>query len=474
MSSPKVRIKSKKPIHATVGIDFGTSFTKIAYRFEGNQDNKVYPLEINAGAENGYLMPSLMAFDEGRILLGQDAENFLSKNPWGEGIRYLKMLFLGANKSMGMTDKAEYKDNMHRFNYYCAKYNLSEELRNPGYMIAVYLSWIIKIAQKFIREAVSRQKDDREIIFSYNICLPIDSYEQKDVLNNCEKTLNIIRDLMGQDGYSLDFDLLEYISLLWQKDFSSYEDTQKRKPDINLVPEAVALTACYTESLGAEYKIHGVIDIGAGTVDFSIFNINNKDGEKTIDWYNAVTIPGGVDEIEADLFKFFAQQGDILSSRQISSKLINMRLKAYPQSEEIIKVVETKLKKTWEDSRYEVWGTAYDKKNTDTHSWDKDMVKVLICGGGSDLPGTEDIFGLCWYEPSREPYPVEKLRANPRNFAGAPSIFHRMIVAYGLTIPTPTLSDFKLPKDCPDQTPQKPHAKTERDGSYGAVYNDNH
>src|SRR5690606_16131970 len=60
------------------------------------------------------------------------------------------------------------------------------------------------------------------------------------------------------------------------------------------LPEAVAQVACYLKSLEAVQGVHGVVDIGAGTTDVSVFWLQqSRRGAERCTWYSALAIPHG-------------------------------------------------------------------------------------------------------------------------------------------------------------------------------------
>ena len=73
-------------------MDFGTSFTKVAYKVLGGS-RQVFPAPISSIPEMPYAVPSLLAFDGRKVLYGDEADSFLSDNPWNEGVRHMKILF---------------------------------------------------------------------------------------------------------------------------------------------------------------------------------------------------------------------------------------------------------------------------------------------------------------------------------------------------------------------------------------------
>lgn len=123
------------------------------------------------------------------------------------------------------------------------------------------------------------------------------------------------------------------------------------------------------------------------------------------------------------------------------------------------------LEEIWRSSR-KVWSQAYGRRARQS-AWEKDNVRVFICGGAAHLPGVSEIFAKSWYGgvggANWGPYPVAELGKPPDYFdPGNKAPFFRMSVAYGLAQPIPDLGDFGpggdhvLPRDCPDNTPPRP------------------
>ncbi|MGI6252343.1 MAG: hypothetical protein ACOYJV_02800 [Aminivibrio sp.] len=434
-----------------VGLDFGTSFTKAAYRILG-RNNLVYPLAMSEIPGMSYALPSLIAFDKNNVLFGDEADAFLSDKPWSEGVRYLKILFAG-----DLDDEFKDKTLDSRFREYCNAKAPNDLLVTPGYLTAAYLAWVIRK----IKTSLERKFRGQKLQLNFHVCLPIDTIQKKAIKAEFQRALNVAVTIESQwDGKS-GFELLQKAVYSWEGNPSLKDG------DIaaNLIPEAVAQMASYLTSLSVEKKIHGVIDLGAGTTDISVFNLGEDD---LLYWYNAVTEPGGMEKVESVVAGILGKDGRPVSYPGLQQTMA----KIAHQSHEIKMAVKLQLENIWENTRYSAWGLAYNKKRTESE-WKKDKVKVFVCGGGSGLPFVEEVFGRCWHDESWGPYEVVRLYA-PSNFKGRPEDFSRLSVAYGLTFPRPELAEYILPKDCPDHTPKFVHIDSERDGSWGAVYADNH
>jgi len=437
-----------------VGLDFGTSFTKVAYRVLGGA-RKVIPLRMNPGSSIPYGLPSLLAFDGETILFGDEAEIFLRESPWHRGVRCVKILFAG-----DVADEYKDKSLSAHFREYCEDQILDASLLKPGYLVAAYFVWIMNRTRKALLKELGTNP-----LVNFNVCLPIDTYEKESVRGEFQRAINVAEHLELLWDEKRGSRMLRTIVALWEK----ASDKELKNSKVHLVPEAVAQMASYTNSLGAEKKIHGVIDFGAGTIDFSVFNLREEPEEgKCAYWYNAVTFPGGMEGVEEIVAKHRSGSAGAITFGELRKAMENVSA----ESPAVLGEVKGLLESVWEKARFPVWGKAFGKKKKESE-WKKEKVKVFVCGGGSRLPFVRDIFGRSWYHDDWGPYEVADLYA-PSDFAGSPADFSRLAVAYGLTTPRPELLTYVLPKDCPDQTPPPLPPIREKDGVWGPVYHDNH
>ncbi len=447
----KITPLPSKRIKIWVGIDFGTSYTKLAYRVLGGA-GKVLPLNLGSSPKMPYAVPSLVAFDGGRILFGDEADRFLRGKPWYEGARYLKILFAGDINPVFLD-----KHMKAYFDRYCENQQVDQALLKPGYMVAAFLAYLIRK----IKQQLGRTFDHEQLV-NFNVCIPIDTYQMKEVRAGFQKAVNVAEAIEENWGGQRAIELLESAASIWERT----PDSETSESRIHLVPEAVAQMACYVNSLAAETKIHGVIDFGAGTTDFSIFNLcEDEEEDKCAYWYNAVTFPGGMAKIEDKVATWNRRNGRDLDFSELQKVMESLTA----TGPEIQTIVKDELHKIWEEARYPAWGKAFKKRRKESQ-WYKNNVKVFVCGGGSKVPYVGEIFGRCWHCDGWGPYEVTPLTA-PSDFDGAPKDFPRLAVAYGLTIPRPELAKYVLPKDCPDQTPPLPPVW---EGPSGAVYDDDY
>ncbi len=265
----------------------------------------------------------------------------------------------------------------------------------------------------------------------FNTCIPIDHIQNNNVRPIFEQILATAEAI--EKEWTNDEDCNKLLDLVKEK----YKKVQYLPTDPNTrmfgVPEAVAEIASYLVSTQKRDGLHAVIDFGAGTTDFSIFNLENvgmRGAVKKI-WYAARNLPRGTQRIERIVslyLKKISKEEKVTDSHVVSAISNVTKL-----PDEIKYEIKKELKELWEDSHV-VWGQAYSRRKSQSE-WEKDKVHVLICGGGAKAPFIKEIFSKSWMT-DWGPYPVYLLPI-PDDYDSmddkAP--FDRLSVAYGLCQP---------------------------------------
>lgn len=444
----------KETTHIQVGLDFGTSATKIIYAQVGGRLFR--PVLFSHGLPNypSFALPSVMAFDpRSHLLVGIDAARHLLDKPWQDGFQRLKMIVAGKYDPTfkePQTEQAFYR-------------YLETEKKDPGIftperLTAIFLAFALRQARDAMIKAPEYHNYDLDIAF--NICMPIDHLENNLVKTAFEKIFawaEAIEVRWSQDDKTPD--LFELSGLT--ENSASYGHPESR---VFAIPEAIAETASYRFSLEQTTGLHAVIDFGAGTTDVSIFNLRDEFQELRPYWYSARNIPWGMANIErllAETMVAYLRTGRILSGNALAELLASLKGDgAFALDQSIRTVMEDQVKAQFEelwglpDYKIQAWGSAYAKLRRPSR-WEN--VKVFVGGGGSQAPFVEQVFSVPWCYPTVQgPYPVNQL-PEPNNYdsSGDQAPFHRMAVAYGLAFPKPVLDGYVLPRDCPDHTPAR-------------------
>jgi hypothetical protein len=380
-----------------VGIDFGSRYTKVLYRIIDGIKNKplIHALDIG-GNKCGCIIPSSVRISRKKE---KDHESWYSDET-GEDVKNLKTSLL---KKTGIID-CEINDNL-------------------AFEQATFFFWSLFkiILNKLRRHHVNLAFED----IAFNVCVPVASDYERDaaLIRLYEKILTSALKCAEMEP--------EYLKLedLVQIKESRNEAELKYKQRISITPEAVAQVLPYINYMhGKQTGKHMIVDIGGGTIDFSIFEL--ADDFKKVEFLNTHVHVGAMNIVETQLQK-----------EEISPALYG----EWTDTE--LKIIHEYFQRVREDPSIKKFiGGAY-KKCKDTSEWED--VRVLLAGGGAyqDSPFHKDlcdIFGTPFWEGNAPvekrgkkyeviPYTALKLpNFDINECRGAISHIHRLLVAYGL------------------------------------------
>ena len=445
------------PLQVIVGLDFGTSSTKVAYQQLGVPTRQVRPILFGHGLEAfpDYCLPSTVAASpDGRLLTCSAACAVLARGGYGAGIRRLKVVVAGRSAP-------EFREESAELAFGSAVAELPPSSRAQPEQ---YLAVVMAAQMRVVRRWLERRLGTGNLALVFNVCVPIDHVEHNAVLRAFERVIWAAQALeCGMEDEEVEDAgrLLHRSESLLRE--SKY-DSNAPETRIYLVPEAIAQVATYLRSLEATEGIHAVIDFGAGTTDVSIFELTSPGrSERRCYWYDALNMPVGSAAVERIVGEYLrGQRGGVLPTDGEVAKRIEDLSRAPESLKEGLRVHVNGL---WRES-WSAWCRAYGRKRTQG-AWERDRVRVFVCGGAARLPGVESVFAQSWMSqatgPNWGPYPIGPL-PHPSNYVDpqGKAPFHRMSVAYGLAQPLPELGDFGpqgdhiLPRDCPDNTPPRP------------------
>lgn len=440
ITPPAIIRKTPEKRRVQVGLDFGTSNTKIVYSLLGrpqkipilfNHELDIYP---------DFCLPSVAAVnDQNKLIFGIKAAQFLSDKSWDEGLRRLKVVVAGKYDNSFKDKQTE-----DQFNNYLEEHFNSTCSISVEQITAIYLAYAMYLA----RIEIKNRLKSNDLDLMYNICIPIDHVQNNKVRYVFEKILawaEIIEKEWTIRGES--FDPLEFSNKVESKakygaktNSFSREDQDAR---VFAVPESVAEIASYLYSSNKQSGLHALIDLGAGTTDISIFNLNRE--TKNTFWYSAGNIPEGTNNIERIIVDYINEREnnnmcrliDVLNILKILSSNNNIDF-------EIEKNIRTILDEIYKKSK-KIWGEAYQRYQQEA-VWHN--VNIFISGGGSYIPYVKDIFSVPWWPQIRENYPINILpKPDDYSLPNGNIPFLRMAVAYGLCRTIPEFEKFKLPND---------------------------
>ena len=234
------------PIQIIVGLDFGTSFTKVVL----GESRKRYAVPFGkfSNGTNTYLLPSVVSTlgVDGRCTLG--VRNHVTK--------------IFDDLKMPLIDR-----------------NFGDEIQLPA---IAFLALVFRYIRGWFFSTHGHTYKNREIQWFVNIGLPTDTFDNV-VLRKVY--LNITRAAWHSSATPGPISLARCADTLSaynkQVQRSAEHQTEGLLPDdrINAFPEFAAQLTGYTRSPRHLEDLHAMIDVGGGTLDVTVFNVVQRQGE---------------------------------------------------------------------------------------------------------------------------------------------------------------------------------------------------
>jgi hypothetical protein len=432
------------PYQIIVGLDFGTAFTKVMIR--NTVTDELYAIRFPYEGREEFFLPSVLYLRDGAILhpIGIDSVEGLLMIP------YLKMAL--AEKCRKTPDRWLRLAN--RAN--------GGELGFPvgDYIEALTGYFLLPIVQHSLQDVRSRWPDfqshpDDSVFFQMSI--PAEDVQQEKVLESFKKCLFWAVDKATIGGYESDLAKM-----------GDAINKQQPREKCFFIAEVTANVMAYRRSREGRSGLYLFVDVGAGTVDLSVFLYPNPEHFGEQQNYSAARVSlTGSSHIE--MMAWEAAQPSILAALRLRKEGQTRATTHTLDLDHNLNRANREIAQTLENDIRETLGSAQPRHVPKEFG----QIKVLIGGGGwSDKPyrqaveralrafGIEpDIFLLPQPDNARTVWAEDATRLAPR-----------FSVAHGLSYPfwdwpeekyPPQIGD--MPRQAPPQHPTNP--AHEDDGS---------
>jgi hypothetical protein len=438
-----------------VGLDFGTSSTKVMYQVLGAPERVIRPLDFAHGLSGypSFAVPSVATFDRaGQLHLGASAHTLTQQADPESALSRFKMLLAGQHDARFLD-----RENYARFQEHVYRATGGEATCTPESLTATYLAFTIRL----VRGCLARAVGSKDLDLAFNVSVPVDQRENNKVFSAFERTIGCAQVLEQEadESHSARDWLAKARELLPTITY----DAAAAATRVFVLPEALAASSGYITSLGRRSGLHALIDIGAGTTDVSIFDLQlmKASGARST-WYAARSLPFGAWRSEQLVMQHLRTLGrSDLADRGAIHAVLQQRDDVGLQCR---RIVRNELTALWERTRA-TWSEAFNHLKQESAWRGKNKVKVFLAGGGALLPSAEVVFAKAWMT-RWEPYncsvmPDPDAPTQPRSDAP----FARQCVAFGLSTPVPEIGHYVLPADAPNNTPPPaPRRLIESDG----------
>ncbi len=421
-----------------LGIDFGTSFTKVCFRDIGRDRSEVVTFaEGQAHLEEALLPTKIGILADGSLLAGLTAAEWeVLEQPLQTSIEYIKMRLA----DLDISQESE-RWRLERF----------PELDRPDMvenLCAYYLSWVMARAQSWIRLNKPELVENQKVEWSANVGVPV-AYCDSPAIARFEKVLFLAWLLVNEpqtERFTLE-SLSEHLNRLR----SQIDETI----DCHAIPEISAEVWSCLNSREFDDGFYTFFDVGCGTLDGVSFRYWRDRGEPKVDFYSGLVKPFGVSAITQSL----AAELNLPPVR-IKNTIFN------GNGSPSIQLNPTQSRRQIQRLVGEVVIDGYQRHGTHRPIF-KDAVcqsglNVLIGGGGgwtdfyqraildTHADFRQNTAGIPSYIQRNIPIPKD-LTMNGLTLQE----FHRFSVAYGLSIPAGEAPEVRLPSVMANVKPQE-------------------
>jgi len=403
-------LKTAPERQLVIGLDFGTAFTKVVIGNSGIH----YIVPFNIEGVKASLLPGIVSIlKNGSCVLG--------KHPQSIEIETDLKIALLDNK-------------------------LSEKKK---ILIIAFLALVLRDSRHWLMTEHRSLFKNYLLDWYMNIGLPTDTYHNSK-LNETYKsiiesawlvsvldkpvTLSLVSNVISDKGY-------------YQSKLKSNELLDDEK--IGLFPEFAAQVASYIRSPQRKPDLHLLIDVGAGTVDITVFNVYEEDNEPVYPIFKRKVINmGSVYLMRARLPQVndWSPFNAIPSKEELSAKY-DISLEHLARIDRGFQMqIVGKIKGLLADT----------KKNRYRNSsrW-KDGIPTFICGGGGKSQVYREIIDFIKRKPPTFNVETEYLPM-PEQLEGKfvnEANYDRFSVAFGLSLDAFDIGEVRVEDDVPDDNP---------------------
>lgn len=355
----------------TVGLDFGTAYTKCCFREQGNEKPFfIVGHEPSPSRAARVLVPTAVACREGKLFFGYRAE----QAGMLDCIRSFKMcLFCQARAESGSATNAQSADRCPN----ClaerpGHFRIGTKQLSAEDVASLYLAVVLREAKQRVEEVLG--DDTHELRVSVNSAAPLDQMSEFGEVGACFERMLYCAWMLTAEAHNP-----------WQlEDALSGLERARKEPQpapemspTRVFPETHAAMTAYLLLPQTEKGLYGSVDIGAGTTDVAFLWLQ-KDEQEAKAWYYATGSKRiGMDDVDRALEPILQVQHAKL--RAAREALGSEDLQAYRSH------VEPIAKRIYQHQA----SVLHDAMTVDQRSWawfTRDgaaLYRLFLVGGGS-------------------------------------------------------------------------------------------
>ena len=330
---PETRVASAL-VPVVIGLDLGTFSTKVVARRRNERTASVVCLDEPCAGYPCFAIPSLVRVSQGKVFFGRCAAHA----DRGELFRSLKVsLLTGSRHEPGGSPSCD-------------------EGLGVDHLVALYLAWVLGRIGGWLDNEYGANRTNVFV----NAAAPMDHYEDPELRERYLRIVNAAWNaVLGPQPVLVEQGTPLCSLRPWLQEYldprTRIEATETRRFDV--LPETVAPIVSLSHDPRMRAGIHLIVDMGAGTTEFSVNHAPEPGGNQKILCYYDKSILLGAERFESP------PPGE--SEESLTRRLL------------------TELCRTW--------GEGYRKDAANLaarHRWRE--LTVLLVGGGTSRPGLRD------------------------------------------------------------------------------------
>jgi hypothetical protein len=374
-----------------VGIDFGTSGTKVVFRDQLEKERTPYALDFgtNIHGFSRFCFPSSLAIDSDDLILGTEAE---MAPPPAVVLRSAKMFLLTHHPR---------KDGRFEEALRTACGDSAAPSAPYEFAATMLIAEVLRRTQRALEQVYPGIDSDSEI--NWSIDVPVDHTEPAEAREPFRRALEcalLLRNrvhprMRVEDAVRGWSEALDTIAAS-----PAVEESERRT---HVVPEAVAILEGIRDFAPAEWdRNYAVIDIGAGTTDIGIFRVTPLPGNDGIPFFAASTRTVGCDDVDRELCERIGAGGS--RDRNLFARVREAKTMLAPGGDVPVQTAGGSARLTYGDLEHAVahlapalrghiqscFGQAY---SLDKHQDRWRNLSTIVVGGGALIEPMRQIFG---------------------------------------------------------------------------------
>ena len=438
-------------LSVNIGIDFGTTYTKVCYRNLGLEKSEVIafrkPMQDDVSPA---MIPSeILIGINGEIIAGvpRDPE----QGPEYTKVDAIKIRLANLDPEVGLES------------FQFAPLKHYGDAKGIEVLAAIFLANVLISSRNWLRKNRSEMFVGRDVKWSASVGVPVRVFDSP-AIKRFNKVLENAWHLAGEREDPIS-NIEMAGAILDQVNAQGY----KSPGDAHAYPEIAAAILAFVVSPSAKDDHYLYLDVGGGTLDSVSFSLQRPEGQKRVDCYTAELQPLGVEailsrntELDIEAMRIVMIEGS--TEPKFSSALSKEEKDIHSQ---VAKLVMGTKKKVRGWTQAEVNPDWYQSYKAGRRQKERGTLPVFIGGGGgrfkfynTSILGTHETrvlnnFGIPQFDFFKVPYPSDlDLGSIPDED------FDRFSIAYGLSVDVGEAPDVTLPSDNPEAPKPKPRGVT--------------